>query len=168
MDKPLTKAIIETGLVDEHNIEQLRRWGLLTTVAEVQNYKDPEVIIQRIREAIEGEDAVELRDTDLDLIKEFLAHKEKGKLCVPVSEEEDKKIVSLPVEYCATELGEIVIPWASEGIEDLLLHPKTHMKLSGGEKITFSSVREIFYDRRKAFVVCSPSKVPTWNPSKKR
>ena len=122
-DKPVTRAILETGLFDEAAAAQLRRWGLLTTVAEEQNFKDPDAVVDRIRQAMEGEDLVELRDTDLDVVRTYLNDRVKGKLCVPTPEDESR-IVPLKLEYCLTKMGEYVIPWMSEGIQDLLLHEK--------------------------------------------
>ena len=155
MNKPVTKVIMEAGLIDDQALAQLRKWGLLTTVAEVQNFKDPEIIVNRIREALEGDELVELRSTDLDLIRHYLNSRLKGKLHVPNPENEEK-MVALPVEYCVTKMGEYVIPWTSDGIQDLLLHDKTYLKIMEGTKIRFSRVRELYYDSKKAFVVCAP------------
>jgi len=155
MSKPVTQVVLEAGLVDEKTVQQLRRWGLLHTEAEAQNITDPEVIVNNIREAMEGGDLVELRTTDLDLVRHYLEHREKGKLHVP-NPEDDAKTVGLPVEYCITKMGDYVIPWTSESIQDLLLHEKTFLRTAAGIKVPFAYVRELYYDRRKAFVICTP------------
>jgi len=155
MNKPVTQVVLEAGLIDEGTVQQLRRWGLLHTEAEAQNITDPDEIVNSIREAMEGGELVELRTTDLDLIQHYLKHREKGKLNVP-NPEDEARMVGLPVEYCVTKMGDYVIPWTSEGIQDLLLHEKTFLRTASGTKVPFTHVRELYYDRRKAFVVCTP------------
>lgn len=154
MDKPVTRAVMEAGLVEETTIEQLRRWGLLHTETERKNIEDPQSVVNSIREALEGEELVALRATDLDLIREYLANSQKGRLHVPANE--DGKMASLTVEYGVTVMGLYVIPWTSESIRELLLHEKTYLKTADGRKIRFIRVDELYYGDKKAFVSCTP------------
>jgi hypothetical protein len=146
---------METGLVSKDSVEQLRRWGLLNNEAEVHNFTNPEDLVGRIRQVLESPDVVEMRDTDLDVIRRYLTTREKAKLHVPSPDDKDKT-VPLPVEFCKTRMGEYVIPWTSESIKDMLLDEKTYLKPVGKARVRFQDVRELFYDDHKAFVVCTP------------
>jgi hypothetical protein len=68
------------------------------------------------------------------------------------------KTVGIPVEYCKTRLGEIVIPWTSESINDTILDDRTYLKPVGEDRIYFADVRELFHGGHKAFMVCEPAK----------
>jgi hypothetical protein len=148
--------MVQSGLIDEDWLKQMRGWGLLSTPEEAEPITDPQVLVDRLREVIESREAVELRDTDLDIVRQYLAKREKGKLHVP-NPEESGKTVPLPVEFCRTVLGEYVIPWTSESIRDLLTDEQTYLKVVGRPRIQFQEVRELFYDRQRAFVVCTPT-----------
>jgi hypothetical protein len=154
MNKPVTKAVMEAGLVKESTVEQLRRWGLLNTAAERKNIESMQQVVDSLREAMEGEDAVAMRATDLDLIRQYLSSNKKGRLHVPA--DEDGKMATLTVEYSVTKMGTYIIPWTSESIKDLLLHEKTYLKTAEGLKVRFAYINELYYGDRKAFVVCAP------------
>lgn len=155
MSRPVAQAVIDSGIIDANTIAQLQRWGFLL---DVQPGGPEEIsaadIAQNILDAVESEEAVELRSTDLDIIKEYLKSRKKARLHVP-DPAGDKKTVGIPVDYCLTQMGEVVIPWTSEAIHDLLLDEETYLKPIGEERIYFADVRELFYDDHKAFVVCT-------------
>ena len=155
MDKPVSRAVLESGLIKGDWIEQLRRWGLLTTEAEVRPFTEPEEVAARIQQVLESSDVVEIRDTDLDIIQRYLSNREKGKLHVP-SPEDEMKTVPIPVEFCRSAMGEYVIPWTTESIRDLMLDEYTYLKPKGAPRVRFQEVRELLYDAKKAFMVCSP------------
>lgn len=158
MSRAVAKAVVESGIVDQDALAQLQRWGF---ALDLQPGKEPLIsaaeIAQKILDAVESEDSVELRSTDLDIIKEYLKSSSKARLHVP-SPDDVKKTIGIPVEFCRTSLGDIVIPWTSEAINDLLLDERTYLKPTGEARIYFADVRELFYGDKKAFVVCTPSK----------
>jgi hypothetical protein len=156
MSKAMAKAIVESGIVDEDALLQLKRWGYITDlVPGADPIQSSVALAERIVAALEGEEEVELRSTDLDIIRDYLAHRRRGKLHVP-SPEEAGKTVGMAIEYCWTRMGDVVIPWTSEAINDLLLNENTYLKPTGEARIYFADVRELFYDDHKAFVVCTP------------
>jgi hypothetical protein len=158
MSKEVAKAVLESGIVDKDALAQLQRWGHLT---DVEISADEAVtatgIAQRIIDAIESKDEIELRSTDLDIIKDYLKSRRRARLHVP-SPEREGQTVGIPVEYSSTKMGEIVIPWTSESINDQLLNEDTYLKPTGGPRIYFADVRELFYGDHKAFVVCTPAR----------
>ena len=157
MDKPVTKAVLETGIVDEASLKQLRKWGMLDDDAQPLDFdgQSSEAIVERIREAVESGDAVQIRDTDLDAARQFLGSRQKGKLHLP-SPEDDEKTVPLTVEFCILKLGEYLLPWSSEGVQTLLTNRRTYLKPVGKPRVYFEDVRELFFGDKKAFVVCTP------------
>ena len=160
MTQPVTKAVVETGIVGGDALAQLQRWLQPGLPLEVPDDGEPLVsavaVAQRIMEAVESEEAVEIRATDLDIVTQYLASRKKAKLHVP-NPEDPEKTVGIQVEYCRTRLGEVVIPWTSESINDTLLDERTYLKPVGEDRIYFADVRELFYGDHKAFMVCDPS-----------
>lgn len=152
-ERPATQAMIDSGLIDSANIAQLKKWGLLSGEGEpIEVLSSPNAIVDRIRAVLES--AVEMRDTDLDVIKLYIQKREKGKLHLPP--ETGTKTVPISIEYCKTKMGEYVIPWTSEDISDLLLDPRTYLKTADKKHIRFVDIRELYYDDVKSFIVCAP------------
>lgn len=154
MNKPVSVAVIESGLIPDEVLAEMTRWGLpLVTVDESQVARSPEQVVRRIQEALEGEDVIRLRDTDLDMIRYYLTEQKPGRLHVEET--------SFDVFFCRTKLGEYVIPWKSESIQDMMVDPKTYLSFSEKtdgasvrHKVFFSDVRELYFGDTKAFMVC--------------
>lgn len=157
----LTNAVLESGVIDAEIIAEMKRWGMPLDWSG-NTLDDLPLVISKIREALESEDTVELRDTDLDVLGHYLLTKVKGHLVLP--DHRTGKSHSMPVEYAVTAFGEYIIPWSSEGISDLLLDPKAYLRLAkplGQDKPTkvmFTDVKELFFGSRKAFVACTAAK----------
>lgn len=156
MDKPVANAVIDTGIIDYDDVEQLRRWGLLTDAeAHPEKYPTHKAVLKRIREAVFSEDAVEMRQTDLDLAKEWEKDHSSCRLYVPVPEERSK-VVGINIEYHRTKMGDYIIPWTTDSIYDLMLDEETHLRVPGVGKVYFMNVEELFYGAEKAFMICTP------------
>lgn len=158
MSKEVAKVVVEAGIVDRDAFAQLQRWGYLTDVdIGGEGVLSGAALAERILEAVTSEEEVEIRATDLDLIKDYLSTRRRARLHVP-SPEKEGQTIGIPVEYSTTKLGEVVIPWTSESISDQLLNDSTYLKPAGGPRIYFADVRELFYGEHKAFMVCVPVK----------
>jgi hypothetical protein len=162
MSKVLTVAVVETGLIHPDVLSEMMRWGLPIDIVEAkQVVKTSDEVVERIQEALEGEDLVRLRDTDLDIIRYYLAQQRPGVLHV---EEDQDNIANFSVHFCKTKLGEYVIPWRSEGVYGFIVDEKTYLTFqetnSEGKKqrvkVHFRDVRELFFGDTKAFMVCVP------------
>jgi len=161
MERPMTQVAVSCGLVDEATLAQLKRWRMVSD-EEIESWANttmntPASIAQKIHEALESEELVEIRDTELDVVDLWLRTRQKAKLHVPSPDDGDKT-VSIPIEYCVSKLGEYIIPWVSESIRDLLLSDSTYLKPLGKPRVFFVDVRELFYADKKAFIVCVPVK----------
>ena len=161
MTRPIMQVVVDSKIVDDDALAQLQRWmqpGLDNVAASSSEgvVVSAESIAQAMLEAMTDGDAVELRSTDMDIVREYLAHSRKAKLHVPNPEPGGRETIGIPVQYCLTKMGEVVIPWTSEAINDTLLDPVTYLKPVGQDRIYFADVRELFYGEHKAFMVCEP------------
>lgn len=153
MERTRTIAAIKTGIVPVETLEEMRRWGLPVRFIEDNTpaaLSSPREVVDRIREALESEDLIETRDTDLDILQHYLANQRRGLLHL---QGEDSSATT-PVYYCVTEFGDYVIPWRYESMKDLLLDPKSYLKDESGTRVYFRDVRELFFGGTKAFIVC--------------
>ncbi len=159
--RPLSKAVIRTGLLDEDQLGEMRRWKLPVAIEVVEGegevINDPEMIVKIIQDALESGEQVRVQDTDLDIVQRWVDPKNQvtGKLIMKEGEERaTRKLI-----FCWTVMKEVAFPWTSEGIVDLLCNGETHLKFEGPDgtkrKLYFTDVRELYIGDTKAFVVCS-------------
>ena len=152
MSKELSAAVLRAGLVEPGVLAEIRRWGLPIDIGvgeELTLADTKEEALAAIRDGLESESMVEIRDTDLDIMHTYLKGQSKGRLVV--------RGESIPVSFCRLATGEYAIPWMSESISDLLVDGETHLKVRR-KKVFFWDVREVYFGEMKAFVVCSPGK----------
>lgn len=157
MERPATQVVIDAGLLNQDTIDQLKRWGLLAADGKPhESISDPEAIVAKFRAVLESDETVEIRYTDLDIIRQFLTSKQSGRLYV--TSPDNSKAIAIPIEFCITKMGEYVIPWSSESICDMLTDDGTYLKPHAMPKVKFCDVRELYFDGHKAFVVCTTIK----------
>lgn len=158
MDKPLTDIMVRAGIVPPETIALMERWGMLIEAeGESGEYASAESVVDAIREVQDSGETVKLRDTDLDVIKQYLHGQKPGRLYLKDDVTGEK--ASYPVFYAETRMKEYVIPWRSESIRELIVEPSSYLKTENGEKVYFSDVRELFYGDQKAFMVCEAAEV---------
>ena len=150
MSRELSMAVLRAGLISPSAVAEIKRWGLPLDVEEVEEpATSAEEAIALIREALDAQSMVEIRDTDLDIMKAYLEHQERGRLVI--------KKEAIPVSFCKLRTGEYAIPWLSESISDLLLDGESHLKI-GRKKVYLYDIREVFFGEMKAFMVCMPGR----------
>ncbi len=153
---PMISAVLKAGLINEKQLAEFKRFGspCLDSDAKAETPDSPEEVVNLISSALQSEGFVLVRETDLEVVHNYLNKSEEGVLHLE-SLEGAKDDVS--VRYCKTPLGEYVIPWNGDGISDLLINGQTYLIESNGFKgVTFDSTRELFFGQQKAFVVCRP------------
>jgi hypothetical protein len=133
------------------------RWGVVPQVEETEELSDPHEIVEHLRVAVEGEEAVTLRQSELDVLKMYLKGNTPARLYVPTA---DGKMTFVDVHCAKTTIGDYVIPWRSESLHDLLLDHRTYLKPRGHDRVYFRDVRELYFGHTKAFVVCTPVEAP--------
>jgi len=151
MNKPVTVAMLGTGLIPKEMLVEMQHWGLPVKFMEIPSavLETPEQVIDYIRQAVEGDDAVKIRDTDLDVLAHYLKDQRSGKLYV--YDPESDSTASTAVIYSVLPSGRYVIPWTEESISDLLTYPRSYLKV-GADKVRFDDVEELFFGGVKAFI----------------
>jgi hypothetical protein len=123
-------------------------------------------VVQAIEEALQGEGLVLTRETDLEIVQEFLKTQRPGLLHVVIEDpEEGDHDADIECDYGVTKMGEYIIKWHADSIEDVMCNGKTYLQplmpgmklVPEGAPVYFSNVREAFFGDWKAFVVCQPS-----------
>ncbi len=154
----LVEIIQQVGLVSPSVIAEMRGWGMPVGDVEVRELgATPTVasISQAIADAIEGEGYVLMRETDLDIIPQYIQTMRNAVLHVVLGDDESADFEALVGH---THTGEWVMPWRSDSITDMLTNGQTYLRVDG-KRIYFSQAREMFYGEKKAFIICSPSTV---------
>jgi hypothetical protein len=160
MTRPIIDAVVEAGLVPDAALDELARWGVHITAKPDPTIDTPAAVAEHLMSALESDEQVRVDETDLDLLQRYLdpKHQRRGRLII----REGKDHTTMTVSFCLTSLGDYALPWTDEETPGVLANGESHLKWQDGERqrdIYFSSVREVFFGRRKAFVICSPSTV---------
>jgi hypothetical protein len=108
-----------------------------------------------IMNALQSEEFVIVRETDLEVIRQYAATTRVGTLHMEIDEDQQG---DAEVTYGRTRLGEYIIAWQSDSIEDLLTNGLTYL-IEDGKRVFFKDMRELFFGDRKVFMVCTLSSV---------
>jgi hypothetical protein len=150
----LTKAVALSGAIDPGMFKEFSKWKLPVEIPnDTDLYDSPEEAIEAIEEAMTGQEQVEVRATDLDVLKQFLRTKRKGKLHLVTS----KGSGTLEIEFGVSTLGEYIIPWNADSIVDIMTNGESHI-LDVRRKVFVSDVTELYFGGNKAFMLCVPVK----------
>lgn len=153
--KPMAKTIVELGLVDPGVLEQVRRWGYPVGSAVFggcgQQVSDADDVVSRLREALESKSQVEVRESDLDLTRQYLREQRAGKLLVKT----EGRTAVINVTFYKTVFGEYAMPWgAVQRHMNELLTGAARLRV-GGESVPLHGARVVHLGDEPAFVVCS-------------
>lgn len=149
----LTKAVALSGAINTEMLAELSHWRLPIDLPEGDPFESPEEAIAAIEEAMTGSEQVEIRTTDLDVLKQYLRTKRKGKLHLAAS----RGSGTIDIEFGVTVLGEYIIPWNADSIVDIMTNGESHI-LDVRRKVFVTSVVELYFGDNKAFMLCTPSK----------
>lgn len=123
--------------------------------------RSPEEVVSAIEQALQDEELIITRETDLEAVKQYLETQTQGILHVVVSEDGEEVSSDIGTTYGRTKMGEYVIRFHSEGLEEVMTNGKTFLLEDDdgpGTEVFFSHARELFFGDLKAFVVCTPMK----------
>jgi hypothetical protein len=152
---PMTQAVLKAGIITPNMLREIKRFSVtLDPDAQVESPKELEHAAQIIATAMEEAGYTTVRETDLDVLRQYMETATDGTLHLEAGEEP----MSIEVTYGKTKTGEYIIAWNSESIEDSLTNGMTHLIVWTGkyEKVFFQDVRELWYGEKKAFMVCVP------------
>lgn len=150
----ISEIVARVGIIDKNMSAELRRWGFpIIELPEGERIDDPDVAIEAIQEAIESEEQIELRTTDLDVFRQFMETRKDGKLHLVVREQTGEFSVS----FGRMKHGDdYIIPWNTSSIEEFITNGDSYL-IDGRRKIYFSACHELFYGDVKAFMICTPA-----------
>ncbi len=153
----LSEAVARSGALDATMLSELTKWRLPgVAVPEEGQFATPEEAVEAIEEAMTSKDQVEIRVTDLDVLKSYLQSRKEGKLCI-VNDDKGTSGTWKVTFGTIKRPGytEYILPWNSDSIEILLTNGQSHL-IDDKKKIFFSLVTELFFGDQKAFVLCTP------------
>jgi hypothetical protein len=149
----MTQAVLEAGIITPRMLAEMKRFSVaLDQSAEVAEPKGLEEAAQIIAEALQSADYAIVRETDLDVLSQYLENHIEGSLHF---EALDSKPVEFDVAYCVTRTGDYVIAWNSESISDEMTNGMTFLRTVLRD-VRFKDVRELWYGEKKAFMICTP------------
>lgn len=153
--KTLKAEVVVSGIVNREMVTEFQNWAApLDDLADIDWDNVPktaEAVVARIREALESSEQVEIRSTDLNIMRRYLTHQQEGKLHLedPVTEQKS----NIKITFAFTEMGDVVIPWRNETISDMLLNVKSYLRI-GDKKYYFVDVEELYFGKTKTFMLC--------------
>lgn len=165
MSNPLADAAIKSGLIPPEALAEVQRWGAPINVPD--EIPDPpktaEEAAEKIREVLESQGFVLTRETDLNILQQYLSTQRAGSLHVQLPKEAGDEFITteadVPVVFGKTRLGEYILPWQGENLRSEMTNGLTYLDEGQGARVYFGDVREIFFGEFKAFMVCVVSTV---------
>lgn len=159
----IAAAVVKAGILPEETLAEFRRWGH-PVEAPTTLPVGPEEVVNAIEKALQEEGLVVTRETDLEAVTDFLKTQAPGELTVVLEEPDGTEhTTSFPCPYGMTAMGEFILQWHSDSIEDVMINGKTHLSFQSPDtlgarvEVYFTRVRELFFGTQKAFMICTPS-----------
>lgn len=152
--------MVKSGLLTPEVLAEFRRWGfsLPGPGSREASPARPEEVVQAIEDALQSEDLVITRSTDLEVVNNFLRTAQTGQLHV-VCAVEGEPDTSAEIEclFGRTLLGDYILQWHAESIEEFLTNGKTFLIDDARAcAVFFARVQEVFFGKTKAFLICTP------------
>lgn len=165
MTSPITTAVLKSGLIHPSYLNEFKRWGAPIEIPEDMPTSPPKTLDEAavaIEEALQSEGQVLTRETDLEVLRQYLETQVSGVLHVEIDGESSSSFADIPVSFGLTRTCDYIIPYKSESILDEMTNGLTYLRGQGdgGPKVFFSAVRELFFGETKTFMLCTPAEVP--------
>lgn len=153
MPSEISKVMKNAGIIPESTLDELQRWKAPTVLARDSEPGSSEVEMEAvpymIEKAMQEHDFVKVKETDLEVLQQYLCTQKHSKLTV---EDINGGSQVIDVVYGKTPLGGYIIPWADERISDFLADCVLTIE-EEGKRITLYSPREMYYGDKKMFSV---------------
>lgn len=151
--RTMTKAVLKAGIITPNMLREMKRFSpTLEQDAEVEEPKELELAAKIIADALESEGYSLVKETDLDVLRQYMEKNTTGSLHLEAVAGEPTDV---NVTYAMSKTGEFIIAWNSDSIADELVMGTTFLETVMGI-IMFKDVRELWYGDKKAFMVCIP------------
>lgn len=155
---PVSLMALKLGLISPEMREQFAQWG---EVSDIEPVAAPshEMIDEMIERALQSDDVALPKVTNLECIQQFCSTQRLGKLFLTMNGMKSE----FPVVFGVSLFGDIILPWRSEDIRDVLLDPTSSYleweTSEGRRSVIFRSIEDIYYGDVKAFMLCTPSAI---------
>lgn len=164
MTNPLAKAAVEAGLINQESLDEMRRWRPPIELPEVapDAPNDPHEAAQRIEQVVQTEELIVTRETDLEVLPQYLRSQKKGILHVEISGEtidEPNRIAEFEATYGRTRTGEYVFAYRGDTMAEEMTNGLSYLQYDEGDvggRVYFATSRDVYFDESKAFMVCAP------------
>ena len=152
---PVTAAVLKTGIVSPALLAQMRRFNPMFLPDNTPDVPvDLETAGRLIADALQTEQYVLMRETDLSVVQKYIQEPKRAVLKYLA----DGAEADIDVTYVNNALGEYVFAWKGESISAAMTNGETHLVVDD-VAVYFMNVRELFFGEQKAFMVCQPSSV---------
>lgn len=164
MTNPLATAAIQSGLIDQDAINEFRRWRPPVDLPDVAPGAPAtlEEASERIEQILQSEGFIITRETDLEVLQQYLSTQKQGTLHVEISGDtvdDENRVAEFEVSYGRTRTGEYIFAYRGETMQEEITNGLSYLTWDDGQvggKVTFTNAREVFYGEVKAFMVCLP------------
>jgi hypothetical protein len=162
MPNDVTRTVIESGLIEQDTLKELRHWGAPIPTCTPTELPDPMLVPSLIEHAMQQEEYVTIKETDLEILQQYLKTQQPGLLYIDGSGV-DQQDSYIEVTFGRTLLGEYILPWQTgKDLVDLITLPSNFLlcqnpKVESGQatRVYFKDARDLYYGDQVAFVVCA-------------
>lgn len=166
MTNPLVEAVLKTGLIPVETVKEFKRWnpGLEVPDEIPDEPKSLEEASDLIRGALESQGLVLTRETDINILPQYLHTQKMGVL--HIEDEALETTSDFEVVYGKTSMGEYILPYRGDDIRELLVNGRSYLRIdpSLNRIAYFREVREVFFGGAKVFLICTLSLMDIDNP----
>jgi hypothetical protein len=156
--KPMIEAVLKAGLLGENALREMKKFSVaIDPDAKSEEPKDLDTAATIIASAIAEEGYVMVRETDLEILHQYAETARRGVLHLEIDSDVEPSgftATDLDISFGKTKLGEYLIAWRSESIEDMLINGRSYLQVDD-ERLFFGRIRELFYGDTKAFIACT-------------
>lgn len=150
MANDVAKTVVEAGLVEDTTLGEFRRWGVPVPEKTCDESPDPMLVPSLLEHAMQQEEYVQIKETDLEVLQQYLKTQQQGKFYLDIEDE------GIPITYGRTLMGEYILPWqTSKDLVELITSVGTFLETPLGT-VRFKDARDLYYGDRVAFVICLP------------
>jgi hypothetical protein len=149
----LGEAVVLAGAVDNRALNELQRWRLPVEPPDGQTMSGTaDEAVAMVRAALESREQVDMRETDLDMLRKYMEGRQRGRLVV--IDERTEERVGIDVQYYLTPTGDYVLPYTEEDdVVDRLTNGVSYLKVKQG-RVFFSDVKQLYFGQHKYFLSC--------------
>lgn len=154
---PVALMALKLGLISPEMRDQFAQWGEVPDIEPLVEVQSAEMVTELIERALQSDDLVLQKATNLELITQFCASQRLGKLHISLNEQQ----ATFDVVFGVSRSGGVILPWRSEDISEALLDPtQSYLEWAVGDvlhTVYFSAVEDVYYGDVKAFMLCTPA-----------